>query len=338
MQKDGVSRQKLSVAKNLIDWFEVEGEDYPWRQTQDPWEILISEVMLQQTTITSVIKNRRFEKFLKQFPSLEAISSASEESLLKAWEGLGYYNRVRNLQKTAVAVLEDWEGKFPNNIDDLQKLPGIGPYTAAAIASFAFDIPAALVDGNVARILTRIFDQELPIDSSEGKKWLWETAEILVDQKKPRIYNSALMELGQKVCRPKNPLCLTCPIQTSCDTQLPNELPRKKKKIALSPRKEFALWSRRGSQLLLAKESGTRRKGFYRLPLRSEEEAADLELLSESRYTITRYRVTLQVYRETAKASSRSEEEWIPISELDDLPLISPVRKILPKLLAIDKL
>ena len=319
----------------LREWFESEGKDHPWRKTQDPWAILVSEVMLQQTTINSVLSNHRFEIFLHEFPSVKAISSASEEAILKAWEGLGYYYRVRNLQKTAQTVMSDWGGKFPKGVEELRALPGVGPYTAGAVASFAFNKPAAIVDGNVARVFSRIFNDETEIDSTKGSQQLWQWAEQLLDHKNPRIYNSALMEVGQVYCRPRKPDCLNCPIAKFCQTREPEGLPCKKPKPKPIQVVEHALLAKRPGQLLLAKEEGSRRKGFYHLPLRSREEVADLELLETSKYAITKHRVTLHLYEATAASSEELKpgEGWFDLSALEKLPMPSPVRKALARVL-----
>lgn len=320
----------------LRDWFEREGQSHPWRKTKDPWAILVSEVMLQQTTVGAVRVGRRFEKFLENFPTIEAISEASEEKILKAWEGLGYYYRVRNLQKTAQMVLSKKGGKFPTSAAELETLPGVGPYTAGALASFAFNNPAPIVDGNVARVFSRIFDDRTEVDSTKGTQQLWRWAAQLLDSENPRIYNSALMEVGQVFCRPRKPDCLACPISSFCKTREPEGLPRKKPKAKTVNVIEHALIAKRRGQILLAKEEGSRRKGFYRLPLRSEEEVADLELLQTSKYAITKHRVTLHLYQAMGELTGgvREEESWFKMSALADLPMPSPVRKALESALA----
>ena len=321
--------------RRLKDWFEEEGQTHPWRETEDPWAILVSEVMLQQTTVAAVRAGRRYEEFIQTFPNIEAISSASEEAILKAWEGLGYYYRVRNLQKTARTVLSDWEGSFPSGVEDLRSLPGVGPYTAGAVASFAFNEPAAIVDGNVARIFSRLFNDETEVDSTKGTQQLWDWAEKLLDREDPRRYNSALMEVGQVYCRPRKPNCLNCPIAEFCQTREPEGLPRKKPKKKTVQVVEHALLAKRGGQLLLAKEEGARRKGFYHLPLRSEEEVADLELLETSKYAITKHRVTLHLYQATGALTDepKAGESWVDLSEVENIPMPSPVRKALVRVL-----
>ncbi|MDP0491568.1 MAG: A/G-specific adenine glycosylase [Verrucomicrobiota bacterium JB023] len=331
--KDPLHDREL-MRSSLISWFLERAEDHPWRRTRDPWAILVSEVMLQQTTIATVRGGRRFELFMEEFPDLETIAQAPEEALLKAWEGLGYYNRVRNLQRTACAVISDWEGKFPRTAKELETLPGIGAYTAGAVASFAFDAPAPIVDGNIARVLSRLFDFQEQVDDAHGRRMLWTWAGELVDPKSSRNFNSALMELGQFICRPKKPDCFSCPLAKFCQTREPEKLPIKRSKQTVVHLAEKAVWAQDRGMVLLAKEAGSRRKGFWRLPLRSSDQVADLEKISTSRYAITKHRVTLDVYRcDSVVPGGLSEgEEWVALADLDELPMVAPVRKILAKL------
>lgn len=323
---------------SLRDWFIKDGQLHPWRETKDPWAILVSEIMLQQTTVGAVRAGRRFEKFLEEFATIEEMAKAPEQQILKAWEGLGYYNRVRNLQKTALSVLNEWDGRFPRTAAELETLPGVGPYTAGAIASFAFNEPAPIVDGNVARVLARVFDDETEIDSTKGKRQLWKWAEELLDRENPRIFNSALMEVGQVFCRPRKPDCLACPIAEFCQARDPEKLPRKKQKAKIVEVTEHALVVKKAGKILLAKEQGSRRKGFYRLPLRSAEEVADLTPLQTSKYAITKHRVTLHLYEPTNHDLEMIQEgeDWFSLKNLAGLPIQSPVRKALESLLTLE--
>lgn len=312
----------------LLKWFQDNAKSYPWRETTDPWAILVSEIMLQQTTVASVIANQRFEKFLGQFPHIEAIATAPEQEILRAWEGLGYYNRVRNLQKTARVVLEDFGGQFPLDSSTLTSLPGIGRYTAGAVSSFAFNQPAPIVDGNIARVLSRLFDHHEAIDTNAGQKFLWETASELLDHQTPRLFNSAIMELGQTHCAPKSPTCLICPVRNFCQTRDPEKLPIKK------PRKKFAavtehthLWLE-GGKILLSQGSDSRRKGFWKLPIRSPEECAHLDPVSQHRYVITHHKVSVLLYR-TKPQTIQDGEKFHELSSLESLPIATPIRKII---------
>jgi len=199
----------------LTNWFQLEGKKYPWRETTDPWHILISEVMLQQTQVATVLNKNFFTNFIHKFPTPQSIAKASEQEILSAWEGLGYYRRVRNLQKAAIAICDLHAGIFPTDYNEILALPGIGKYTAGAVSSFAYDLPQPIVDANVARIFSRLFDYQQRVDSNQGQKQLWKWAESLLSKKQPRIYNSSLMELGQQVCSNKAPKCNACVIKPS---------------------------------------------------------------------------------------------------------------------------
>ena len=313
----------------LGSWYESEGRDFPWRRTRDPWAILVSEVMLQQTTIATIEK--RYEAWMEQFPSPKDLAQASESVMLRSWEGLGYYNRVRNLQKTAQAVTK--QGGFPQDKKGLLALSGIGPYTAAAVASFAFHQPEALVDANVARVFARLFDDETPVDTPLGMKLLAERAEALLDRERPHLYNNALMELGQVYCK-KMPECLLCPVRSCCQTERAEELPVKLPKRERVQVKERALlaYSEEKKAILLAKSTQKgRRQGFWRLPLRQEEQTEGLEFIATYKYTITHHQVELFLYKAPESLFLQEGEEWIALSLLSELPMASPDRKILLK-------
>lgn len=321
-------KNKRALRNALLKWFQANAKTYPWRETTDPWSILVSEIMLQQTTVASVLANHRFEKFLQEFPDIKTIAIAPEEKILRAWEGLGYYNRVRNLQKAAQAISHDFEGKFPSDAKTLETLPGIGRYTAGAVSSFAFNRPAPIVDGNIARVLSRLLDYREEVDSTAGRKVIWKTATKLLDTSKARLFNSALMELGQTLCSSRSPDCLNCPVHNFCQSKAPECLPIKK------PRKKFVkvdehafLWIE-NDRILLSQGDDSRRKGFWKLPLRSPEDCAHLKSLSQHRYTITHHKVTLHLYH--AKPLHLLEgEEYHDTSELLNLPIATPIRKIL---------
>jgi A/G-specific adenine glycosylase len=303
----------------LRAWFDKHGKDYPWRRTSDPYAVLVSEVMLQQTQIATVLGRGFYTRFLERFPDVAALAVAEDDVLLKAWEGLGYYRRVRMLRESARAVIARHGGEFPADPAALLALPGIGRYTAGAVLSFAFDQPAPLVDGNVARVLARLLDHAGPVDSGPMLKWLWETAEQLLDRDHPRIYNSALMELGQTHCRPGVPDCLSCPVASFCAAKEPAALPVKAKRQAIEEIDEHTVYARDAGKILLARQGRGRREGMWRLPVREKEVLAGLPLLHRRKYGITRYRVTLHVHAgppghpATAAAGG---DEWIDLETL----------------------
>ncbi len=317
----------------LITWYMKNAELHPWRMTSDPYAILVSEVMLQQTTVRAIIENKRFERFMEQFPDVTCLAHASEQEILRAWEGLGYYNRVRNLQKTAQAVIEGHGGEFPRDLSSLLALPGVGPYTSAAVASFAFDLSAPLVDANVLRVFSRLYDDETPIDSPQGQRKAWARAKKLVPEEQCREYNAALMELGQKLCRNQSAICIKCPVASYCVTKKPQELPKKRPKKAWVTLTERVLWrSDLHKGLLLERGVGSRRKGMWTLPHLDKNEFIHGVLLHQSRYQITNHKVTLNVYQDCEYELS-SNAKWVDIGELDDIPIPSPYRKVIMKLI-----
>lgn len=320
----------------LVGWFSESGMDYPWRRTREPYAILISEVMLQQTQIATVLGRGFYTRFLETFPNIESLAMADDERLLKAWEGLGYYRRVRMLRETARAVIAEHGGGFPQELDALMKLPGVGRYTAGALRAFASNLPSAVVDGNVARVLSRVMDFTGPVDDTAGQKQMWEWAEALADPKRSRAYNSALMELGQKICRPGVPDCLSCPVAEFCKTREPGRLPVKRQKTTVTAVDEHALWlvDRKG-RLLLHREAGKRREGLWKLPTREAEEISPLPVLDEHRYTITRYRVDLHVHDGAAILKNFKpgpDEVWKERDEVLVLAMPSPFRRAIQRL------
>ena len=320
----------------LTLWFTKNGRDYPWRRTCEPYAILISEVMLQQTQIATVLGRGFYTRFLEAFPDVQALAAADDERLLKAWEGLGYYRRVRMLRETARAVIAEHGGEFPTELAALMELPGVGRYTAGALRAFAHDLPAAVVDGNVARVLSRVMDFSAPIDDSAGQKKLWEWAEALADPQRSRIYHSALMELGQKICRPGVPDCPGCPVAGFCKTREPELLPVKRRKTVITAVDEHALWLRDGAgRLLLHREGGKRREGLWKLPTRGAAEISRLPVLDEHRYTITRYRVNLRVHdgaELVANFRPGEDEVWKEADEVLALAMPSPFRRAITRL------
>jgi A/G-specific adenine glycosylase len=209
--------EACSFREALLAWYDAHARDLPWRHrpgaktTHDPYRIWISEIMLQQTRVAAVIEH--YQEFLRRFPTIKKLAAARESSVLAAWSGLGYYRRARMLHAAAKAIVREFGGKFPATAESLHELPGIGRYTAAAIASIAFDEPVAVVDGNVERVLQRVSGQ--PLDCEE----LWTRAEALLDRARPGDFNQAMMELGATVCTPRAPACLTCPVLDLCATR-----------------------------------------------------------------------------------------------------------------------
>lgn len=228
--------------------------DMPWKSLKDPYKIWLSEIILQQTRVEQGLSY--YQKFIKNYPAIQDLAVARDEEVFKLWEGLGYYTRCKNLLHTARFVAFEKEGKFPVEYDEILKLKGVGPYTAAAIASFAFNRPHAVVDGNVYRVLSRYFGQSLPIDLPKGKKWFQALAEKLLDKNDPASYNQAIMDFGATICTPKIPACVTCYLQKKCiayNKNIVQDLPVKSKKIKKEDLYFYYIILRYKNQLLLKK-------------------------------------------------------------------------------------
>lgn len=318
----------------LTAWFRREGCDYPWRRTHDPYAILVSEVMLQQTQIATVLGRGYYARWMERFPNVQTLAAAREHEILKAWEGLGYYSRARNLRHAARKVAEQHGGVFPDTLEGVQSLPGVGRYTAGAVLSFAFNKAAPIVDGNIARVLARVFGIQEPVNSPAGQRRLWSLAEELLDVKHPRDYNSALMELGQRVCTPRRPQCEECPVLVFCASagEAAEKLPMKNPARATEFVNEHVLWSLRGGRLLMVQETGPRRRGLWRLPLRTKEETAPLPLKHRAQYSITHHRVTLHVH-DAPDAKPLDGEVWQPLTALPALAMPGPVRRAVEQML-----
>lgn len=215
-------------SKKVVKWFEKNKRDLPWRETKDPYRIWLSEIILQQTRVNQGLPY--YLKFVEAFPSVFDLASAPEQKILRLWQGLGYYTRARNLHKCAKEVVARFSGKFPSTFDELKTLPGIGDYTAAAIASISFGQPVAVVDGNVFRVLARIFGIDTPINTPEGKRIFSKLANELVPKENPDVHNQAMMEFGATFCTPRNPSCEICMFQADCfafKNSLQHQLPVK---------------------------------------------------------------------------------------------------------------
>jgi len=224
---------KADFSKKLLEWNRKKNTRLmPWKGEKDPYKIWISEIILQQTRVEQ--GRAYYENFLRAFPSVHLLAKAPQKKIFKLWEGLGYYNRCKNLIETAKKISKEYKGKFPEDYEKIKSLKGIGPYTASAIASFAFNLPYAVVDGNVERVLSRYFGINTPVDTAEGKKMYTELANSLLDKKQAGIFNQAIMDFGAVVCKPRNPLCTQCPQLMDCQAykhHLVDVLPVKAKRI-----------------------------------------------------------------------------------------------------------
>lgn len=204
----------MSFSSKLLGWYDVNGRELPWRRTRDPYVIWLSEIILQQTRVEQGMPY--FLRFVERFPDVKSFAEADLDEVLRLWQGLGYYSRARNMHKTANAVLSEYQGIFPSQYDKLLSLPGIGSYTAAAISSFAAEECRAVLDGNVFRVLARIFGIDIPANSVAGKKYFQELADSLIDSQQPGLYNQAIMDFGALQCKPKQPVCSSCIFSSEC--------------------------------------------------------------------------------------------------------------------------
>ena len=324
-----------AAIRALSGWFRDHARDYPWRRTTDPYSILVSEMMLQQTRIQTVLERGYYARWMKRFPDTAMLAAAAETEVLRLWEGLGYYSRARNLLRTARAVIEKHGGKFPRAVEELEALPGVGPYTARAVAAFSFDSPVPVIDGNVIRVVARWIGYHQPVDTTTGAKAIHDLTAAMVPKVGGRAFGSALMELGQVICLPRNPDCESCPIARWCLSRGndPQSLPVKKPRPAITAVEECAILTQRDGKILLHRESGRRRHGLWKLPERDAEEMPADSLISETFYSITRYRVRLRIYRASKDVIPGTDEHWIPLSELDAHPMPSPYRRALNGLL-----
>src|SRR5215469_11437608 len=237
----------------LSNWHRRHGRDLPWRGTRDPYAILVSEFMLQQTQVATVIPY--YHKWLRRFPNFASLARASENEVLRAWQGLGYYARARNLHATSKTVMDRHAGKFPQRIEQIRQLPGIGKYTARAIASFAFNQSVPIVEANTARVLARLFNLRGSIDSGVARKTLWQHAERLVPKSDSATFNSALLDLGALICVARKPKCDLCAVKAFCRAKNPAALPVRKSRPKMKQLIEtHALIVRRGRILLRSEE------------------------------------------------------------------------------------
>lgn len=263
---DAPCRQRFR--RKLLAWYAAHQRDLPWRRLADPYVVWISEIMLQQTVVAAVIPY--FEKFRSRFPDVHALAAAEESEVLQYWEGLGYYSRARNIHKTAKIVSTEWDGDFPQTVEALQKLPGIGRYTAGAICSFAYDARAPIVEANTLRLYSRLIGLEEDPRSKAGQAQLWEFAELILPRKSPGDFNQALMDLGSLVCTPQNPDCGACPVSAECVaflSQKQHQIPVPKARPEITPLTDASIAVfKEDAVLIRQRESGERWAGLWDFP------------------------------------------------------------------------
>ncbi len=345
----------------VLDWYTEHKRSMPWRETKDPYKIWISEIMLQQTRVDQAWPY--FERFISEFPTVFDLAEAEQQRVMKAWEGLGYYSRARNLHAAAKSIVADYGGKLPEEYEEIIKLKGIGPYTAAAITSIAFGKPNAVVDGNVIRVITRYFGIEDDIRSTRTTKAVQQHVDELISQEQPAAFNQGLMEIGSTVCKPANPDCLTCPIQVGCVATktaktevIPYKSPAKKK-----PHKHIGVGiieHEDGKVLIALRPEDVMLGGLWEFPGGKQEEGETIrqtverELQEElgvkihaykefmklkhvySHFSITLHAFLCKLISGEPKPKSSQEIRWVEISELEQYPFPKANKQLTEKLMA----
>ncbi len=321
-------RKPPRAARLLLDWYASARRDLPWRRTRDPWPVLVSEIMLQQTRVAAVLPY--YERFLARFPTPASLAEAAEDELLALWSGLGYYSRARNLKRAAEAIAA--RGAFPCTKEEWARLPGIGDYTAAAVASICCNKPCAALDGNVARVMARFAAESGDISAASTRLRLKELAQSLLDPARPGDFNQALMELGATLCLPRNPKCLLCPWRDLCQAHrrgLVSQLPvRRGRRDAVRLQLQLAVVLQDGRILLGRRSDGARRlAGFWELPdLESLPSARALRQLGSFRHSITHHNYTVEVWQAQIRRPPEGCE-WHALASLPSLPITSMTRK-----------
>ena len=316
---------RTRLRAKLAAWFQENGRDLPWRRTRDPYAILVSELMLQQTQVATV--KPYFERWLVRFPSFAALAAAEEADVLHAWQGLGYYARARNLHRAAKHVTERHAGALPDDTDAIAALPGVGRYTQGALASFAFDRPAAAVDANIARVIARLFAIAEPIDSTSGARRVWEMAELLLPKSGGALHTSSLMELGALLCTARQPQCLVCPVRGDCAAAgAPELFPVKKTPRATVALDENCAWIVQRGAVLLEQQTGSRWSGLWKLPPLGDAPPSEKPLWKAT-YPFTHHRVTLRVYASAAPRAKSASQRWFDAATIDSVAMPSPHRR-----------
>ncbi len=304
--------------QRLLSWYDRNRRELPWRHDRDPYRVWLSEIMLQQTRVSAVLEH--YQRFLQRFPTVQKLGSARQSSVLAAWSGLGYYRRARMMHAAAKVIVKEHGGRFPRTVAELRALPGIGRYTAAAIASIAFSAPAAVVDGNVERVLGRVLGTGLAGET------FWQTAEALLSRRRPGDFNQAMMELGALICLPRQPKCSVCPVFSLCATRGGLRVPVK----SIRQRRRdicYALDHRQSRIFLVQRpKHASLMPGMWELPEIPEPDVSGAVSLT-MRHSITVTDYTVRVLPGPVPDEGRGQ--WIPKTRVPRLPLTGLARKIL---------
>lgn len=310
----------MSFTTTILQWFEENGRALPWRETRDPYAIWLSEIILQQTRIEQ--GRPYWERFMRRWHTVEELAAASEDEVLREWQGLGYYSRARNLHHAAKQIVA--MGGFPQTLEGIKSLKGVGDYTAAAIGSIAFDLPAAVVDGNVYRVLARHYGIATPINTTEGKKEFTALAQSLLPEKKASAFNQAMMDFGAIQCTPSSPSCLSCPLQETCVAFRGNriaELPVKQKTLKIKERHLCYIYIRyRGETAIHRRPAGDIWQGLYE-PWLTGTPPADAILLRQHVKHVLTHRIIYAdfwLWEPKEKPLLPADYQWIPEDDIDN--------------------
>ena len=333
--KSSLPEKKWTVLRERLgDWYRGAARDLPWRRTTDPYAITVSEFMLQQTQVVTVIPY--YERRLKRFPTWQALADAPEKAVIKAWEGLGYYRRARNLHALAKAVVANGSD-LPRDEAGLLALPGIGPYTAAAIGSIAYGLPLAVLDGNVMRVLTRVLAIKDDITRVTTRLLLQRIANAFLDKADPSTHNQAVMELGATVCLPRNPLCLICPLKIGCQGKArASEFPVRSRTATVKRVETVAILQHEDRFYCEHVPAGKPWQGLWRFPDFDPARMRQGELITKIRYGITKYAVVMEVVeaRWKRRAPISATVRYLTLEEMEELAFAAPHRRMVKKITA----
>jgi len=354
------AKWKSNFRRKLLNWFDSHQRDLPWRQHKTPYRIWISEIMLQQTQVATVVDY--FNRFIKRFPDVATLAQANQSEVLKLWEGLGYYRRARQMHAAAQLIVESHNGKFPTDFKSVLALPGIGRYTAGAILSISLDQKLPILEGNTIRLFARLMTMQSDPRTTDNQKVLWEFSQSLLPRKRCGDFNQALMELGSQICNPKRPKCLVCPINNLCMTAvkgLQEQIPVASKKVKYEELLEAAIVvNKQGRILVRQRGPGERWESLWDFPrytlnqvgeVKSHAQHLELQLREETglgtdlsgplfqmKHAVTRYRITLQCWKGDGVTGrlkkTKTPTRWATLREIEEMPMSVTGRKIARKL------
>jgi A/G-specific adenine glycosylase len=359
MKNKFITNQNLkSFQTKLLHWYKKSHRKLPWRETDNPYFIWVSEVMLQQTQVGTV--KPYYEKFIQKFPTVEALAKADLQGVFKIWEGMGYYSRARNLHRAAKLVIEEWGGEVPDSYREFRQLPGVGEYIAAAVQSIAFNQPYAVVDGNVKRVLARLFAINTHVNDAKSNKIFQQKASQILEEKNPGMFNQAVMELGALICRPQNPFCTKCPVTEFCtafQTDSVGKYPvRKKRKPVPQYHAAIGVIKKNGKVLITKRKESGLLGGLWEFPggklhdgetaqeacIREIREEVNLKIevvdnITQVKHAYTHFKTVMDVFRcryisGKVKLNGAVDYRWITLNEIEKFPFPQGTLKFIPML------